>query len=110
MADNYLANYCVPAELPDELTIQMQYYSLLDKIYECLDAEKMSLGTSLFSGKIGEKLFSDKFTVLHDVSDAETWHNVFFDGDGVVTIQDATLIQRFLAQYSVPYKIGKPIA
>ena len=88
MADNYLSHYCTPAELPEEMIIQVQYYGLLAKIRECLDAEKIALGASLFSGKIGEKLFSDRFTVLHDVSDKETWHNCFFDGDGAVLPDD----------------------
>lgn len=88
MADNYLSNYEKKAELPQEIIIQMQYYSLLGKLQESLDAEKICLGTSLLSGKIGEKIFSEKFTLCHDVSDAECWHNNFFDGEGVTLAGD----------------------
>ncbi|MDE7324886.1 MAG: hypothetical protein K2N63_01170 [Lachnospiraceae bacterium] len=84
MADNYLSNFGSKAELPGEIIIQMQYYSLLGKLQESLDAEKLSLGTSLLSGKLGEKVFSDQFTLCHDVSDAECWYDNFFDGEGVV--------------------------
>ncbi len=31
------------------------------------------------------------------------------DGDGIVTISDATEIQRYLAEMDVPEEIGKPI-
>ena len=31
------------------------------------------------------------------------------DGDGKVTITDATLIQKYLAEYELPYPIGEPI-
>ena len=88
MADNFLANFCVKAEFPEELIVQVQYYGLLAKVRECLDAEKIARGTSLFSGKTGEKIFGENVTIYHDVSDKETWHNVFFDGDGVVNPDD----------------------
>lgn len=83
MADEYLNAYLTPAELPEELIIQMQYYDLLNKLDECLDAERMALGTSLFSGKTGQKIFSDRFTLAHDVSDKVSWGDPFFDGEGV---------------------------
>lgn len=83
MADNYLSNYEKIVEFPEEIIIQMQYYSLLGKLIEDLDAEKICLGTSLLSGKIGEKVFADGFTFCHDVTDKECWHNAFFDGEGV---------------------------
>ena len=88
MADNYLTCFTEPAELPEELIIQKQYYEFLGKLNECLNAENMALGASLLSGKVGEKLFSDSFTLLHDVSDDETWNAPFFDGEGVVLPQD----------------------
>ncbi|MDE7298795.1 MAG: hypothetical protein K2N94_08185, partial [Lachnospiraceae bacterium] len=88
MADNYLSSYEKKAELPEEIIIQMQYYGLLGKLHESLDAERICLGTSLLSGKIGEKVFSDRFTLCHDVSDEECWHSNFFDGEGVVLAGD----------------------
>ena len=88
MAENYLSSFTNIVGLPEELIIQDQYYGYMSKFYECLEAENMSLGTSLLSGKIGEKVFSDSFTLLHDVTDKETWFNPFFDGEGVVQPDD----------------------
>ena len=88
MADNYLTNFTNIVELPEELIIQKQYYEYLSKLNECLDAENLSLGTSLLSGRLGEKVFSDSFTLLNDVSDGECWHTPFFDGEGVVLPDD----------------------
>lgn len=88
MADNYLTNFTNMVELPEELIIQTQYYGYLGKLNECLEAENMALGTSLLSGKIGEKIFADSFTLTHDVSDKETWFTPFFDAEGVVIPDD----------------------
>lgn len=84
MADNYLSNFEKKVELPEEIIVQIQYYGFLGKLSESLDAEKLCLGTSLLSGKIGQKVFSDQFTLCHDVTDKECWHDNFFDGEGVV--------------------------
>lgn len=86
--DNNLANFTKVLEIPDELILQNQYYGLLGKLRAELDAESMSLGTSLLSGKIGQKLFSENFTLEHNVSDEITWNNTFFDGEGVVLPDD----------------------
>lgn len=88
MADNYLTNFTNLVELPEELIVQTQYYGYLSKLNECLDAERLALNTSLLSGKIGEKVFADSFTLSHDVSDKETWFTPFFDGEGVVQPED----------------------
>lgn len=88
MTDNYLANYSKMLELPEELIIQTQYYGYLGLLHNCLDSESLSLGTSLFTGKIGEKLFSEKFSLRHDVSDKEAWDSTFYDGEGVVLPDD----------------------
>lgn len=83
MADNYLSGYGVRRELPEEIIVQMQYYSLLGQLAGSLNAESMCLGTSLLSGRIGEKVFADGFSLVHDVSDEECWNAPFFDGEGV---------------------------
>ena len=51
---------------------------------DSLNAEKLSLGTSLLSGKVGEKVFSEKLSVSHNVSDSKMWMNTFWDADGIV--------------------------
>ena len=88
MADNYLANYEKEVELPEEIIIDTQYYGFLGILNSNLDGESIALKTSLLSDKIGEKVFSEDFTLVHDVSDEETWFNRFWDGDGCVTEND----------------------
>ena len=88
MADNYLANYEKEVELPEDIIIDTQYHGLTGMLAWCLNGENMALGTSLLSGKIGEKVFSEEFTLLHDVSDEECWFNCFWDGEGCVTEHD----------------------
>lgn len=88
MADNYLSAYGTLLELPDEIIVQTQYYGLLGYLTDNLNAESMSLGTSLLSGRIGEKVFSEHFSLAHDVSEAECWNLPFFDGEGVTWPED----------------------
>ena len=88
MADNYLTAFANKAELPEELIVQEQYYGYLGKFYELLNAENLALGTSLLTGRVGQKVFADSFTLRHDVSDKEMWLNTFYDGEGVVCEND----------------------
>lgn len=88
MADNYLANYEVEVELPEEIIIDMQYYSLVGILTAGLNGENLALGTSLLTGKVGEKVFSEDFSFTNDVSDEECWFDPFWDGDGCVTEGD----------------------
>lgn len=115
MADNYLTNFTNRVELPEELIIQNQYYGFLNKMYEVLDAENLALGTSLLSGRIGEKVFADSFTLTHDAGDKESWFTPFFDGEGVMLpddkytyIQNGVLLsgyadKRIADKYGVPH-------
>lgn len=88
MANLYLENFYKTVEMPKECIVMAQYYSFTEEIKDNLNAEKIKLGTSLFSGKIGQKLFSDDFTFMHDVSDKNTWMNTFWDADGNVNKND----------------------
>ncbi len=88
MADNYLANYETEVELPEEIIIDTQYYGFLGVLNSNLDGESIALKTSLLSDKVGEQVFSEEFTLLHDVSDEECWFNKFWSGDGCVIEND----------------------
>lgn len=88
MAENYLGSFEKQIDLPEEIIVQKQYYDFYGKLTEFLNAEEIALGTSLLSGKVGQKVFADSFTLLHDVSDEECWHNNFWDGEGCVTQGD----------------------
>lgn len=57
---------------------------LLDKLSESLRAEKYCEGSALFSGKLNQKIFSDKFS-LYDVNFSPA-HSLYrqFDNEGVM--------------------------
>ena len=115
MADNYLGSFETQVALPEEAILQTQYYGLLGMVKGCLDAESLSLGTSLFTGKMGQKLFSEDFTLIDDCSDEECWHSVFWDGEGYVKENDRRIFidkgvpllgysdRRIAEKYNVPY-------
>ncbi|MCI9321994.1 MAG: hypothetical protein HFH81_01830 [Lachnospiraceae bacterium] len=91
MADNYLTAFGLSRDFPKEILVQMRYYDLLSLFAGSLNAESICLGTSLLSGRLGEKLFAEHFSLAHDVSDAECWNTPFFDGEGVVQKGDRML-------------------
>ncbi len=88
VAQNYLQNFHVMLDLPRELIMDMPYYGVLGYLVGCLDGESLVMGTSLLSGKVGQKFFSEEFSVEDDVSDKETWFDTFWDGDGCVYPED----------------------
>lgn len=83
-ADCWLINFTKTVKMPKECIIMDQYYGLTGKLRESLNIEALKLGTSLLTGKVGTKVFSENLTVLHDVSDKTTWMSPFWDGDGCV--------------------------
>jgi len=60
---------------------------VLGKFYRDLNAESFANGASSLSGKIGEQLFSEKFSLLVNRNAKKTF-NCFFDGEGVVLPDD----------------------
>ncbi len=98
IADNNLQNYGELLEIPEELIIQVQYYGLVDSLNAALNGEALALGTSLLTGKIGQKVFAEDFTYLHDASDCECWHTSFWDNEGCVNEND----RRIFIENGVP--------
>jgi PmbA protein len=88
IADNYLANFETKVKFPKECIIMMAPWELTSMLKESLNAENIALGTSLLAGKVGQKVFADNFTMLHDVSDSKMWMNTFWDADGIVNKGD----------------------
>ena len=84
IADNYLANFETKVKFPKDCIIMMAPWELTGMLVQSLNAEGLSLGTSLLTGKIGQQVFSEKLTILHNVSDAKMWMNTFWDADGIV--------------------------
>ena len=56
----------------------------MGKMYSELHGLKYGTGGSLFSGKIGEKLFSDDFTLYQSLSPEDGILEPFFDAEGTV--------------------------
>ena len=98
MADNYLGNFEKQAEFPEEVILQSQYYNFVGNLTGQLDAERLALGASLLSGKLGEKVFSENFTLIDDDSDETCWHAPFWDGEGCVKEND----KRVFVENGVP--------
>jgi len=88
MADNYLGNYEKQVEFPEEFILQSRYYNFVGALVSQLNAEQLALGTSLLCGKLGEKVFSENFTLIDDDSDEICWHSPFWDGEGCVKEND----------------------
>ncbi len=115
MADNYLGAFEKQAELPEEAVLQIQYYGLVGTVATHLDAELLSLNTSLLAGKIGKQVFSEDFTLVDDVSDEYCWHTPFWDGEGCVKENDKRVFvekgvpllgyadKRIAEKYNVPH-------
>jgi len=59
------------------------YQEFLNKFMTDLEGNEFGSGASLFSGKTGEKLFNDKFSLFVD-RDASKRYVDFFDGEGTV--------------------------
>lgn len=92
MADDYLANFQKPVDFPEEIIIDEQYYGLLGTLGNYLNGENLERKLSLLTGRVGEKVFSEEFTLSHDVSDRETWFNLFWDGDGCTLKEDKLVL------------------
>lgn len=82
MADDFLENFTKMVDFPEEIIIDEQYYGIMGALLNQLNGEGIFRKTSLLSDKVGEKVFSDDLTLIHDVSDKESWFNQFWDGDG----------------------------
>lgn len=66
----------------------------LSKLLESFYIHKYSEGAALYSGKMGEKLFSDKITLVDSAYDPDSGAIRFFDGEGIVRTEDLTLIDK----------------
>ena len=92
IADDFLGQYETMLEIPEEILLDVTYYGFTGFFSRHLDGEELARGTSLLTGKVGEKLFADDFTLAHVVSDEEAWFNPFWDGDGCVFENDELVL------------------
>lgn len=85
-----LKAYKTPVELPE--TNKMPVIFLGTETFsrflnQCFNGESYALGSSLFSGKKGEKLFSDRVNIIQN-SNPEEIIESFFDSEGVIQKDD----------------------
>lgn len=88
--ETFLKDACIqldayqnPVELPKQavMPVVLSFGLVADPILDGLSAEALGKGTSIFAGKLGEKLFSDRFNLFADRSD-ENIGVSFFDAEG----------------------------
>lgn len=101
-ADFFLAAYDreIPVSEAQEIlnrgpVLCLRCSELLPSLNQFLDAGEMKRGSSLLSQKTGERVFSERFTLVDDLSDEGSWLNRFWDGEGFVRKHEKlTLIDR----------------
>ena len=81
ICENYLKT--IPSVEEDKLPVLVDM-SVLQYLLSDFHADYYALGMSRYKGKIGEKIFSDKLSILCDRSPARQYNIPFFDGEGVV--------------------------
>lgn len=113
-----LTAYNKKAELPKENVPVFISEEAMFKIFAELTAEKYGSGSSLFNGKMGQKIYDDKFSLLTDRVQAAKTGLPFFDCEGVVNkdgkfyfIKNGVLTglattKRTAAQYNLPLSGG----
>ena len=114
---SFLEAYRNNVELPegDVLPVfTLETTSLFGFMMKSLNGERYATGSSLFSGKIGEQLFSDKVT-LEQNRDPQYAPLAFFDKEGVILPDDRHVLidsgkltsvftdKKNAAQYNLPH-------
>jgi PmbA protein len=67
---------------------------VLAKLIQSFRVNTYEEGAALYSGKLGQKLFSDKISIVDSAYDSEYGHFSFFDGEGVVRNENLKLINQ----------------
>lgn len=85
-----LKAYSTDIEMPDLEKMPVLFLGLdtfADFLNRCLNGESYATGSSIFSGKIGEKLFNENINITQCRDSKETLSS-FFDSEGVVQEND----------------------
>ncbi len=88
VCNNILQNFTKQLTMSEYCLIVDSYHQYTSFLEYSLSLEQILTGKSLLSNKLHKKVFSEKLTVFHDVSDENCWMNTFWDGDGVVNEKD----------------------
>lgn len=66
----------------------------IKKLTESFQIDKYSENVSLFSGKLGEKLFDSRVSIYDEGYNPSTGHLQFFDGEGTVRSERVPLVKK----------------
>ena len=78
--------FYTPADLePGRYPVVMEAENLFFRYARHFVGDLYAAGASLLSGKLGEKVFSDRLTVKDDMNPATAFGGCFFDDEGVVS-------------------------
>jgi PmbA protein len=86
-SDVILSAFNNKVELPENKTYPVVCYSSMapmNKLISDLEANVFASGSSLFSDKIGQKVFSEDFTFYQSLNPDDAINIPFFDAEGVV--------------------------
>ncbi len=64
----------------------------LQKLTDSFEVNRYNEGACVFAGKLGQKLFSEKITLIDQAYDPKIGLNSFFDGDGMVRKNDPVVL------------------
>jgi len=115
-ADKYCSVFQNQVDLPSEgeYPVVVAGYNFFSKLMQEMSGLAYGMGSSLLSGKIGQKIFNDKFTLYQD-SDPVTTFDTFFDDEGTINkdfrydlIKDGVLLtpytdKKFSQQFNLPH-------
>ena len=118
MADSILNAYRNRVDLAEgnyPVVFLSQDYTPLIKFVTDLNGRVFGTGSSLFSGKLGQKIFNDNLTLFNSMNPADACLTPFFDAEGTVNenymypliqngvLRAANTDKKFSALYNLPY-------
>lgn len=81
--------YLKKAEIPDgDKIVVIADISVLSSLVRSFVAEMYFSGASILNGKLGQKVFNEKFSLYCDKDSSKGMGKIFFDGEGVVSKDD----------------------
>jgi PmbA protein len=72
----------------------VENFDPLEKLKQSFKINRYEEGSSLYSGKLGQKLFSDKVSLYDCAYDADSAQFQFFDGEGFVRNENLQMIEK----------------
>lgn len=118
IADSILSAYRNTVDLTEGIYpvvfLSMDYTPLI-KFLTDLNGRDFATGSSLFSGKLGQKIFSENFTLFNSMNPDDTCLTPFFDAEGTINenfrfpliengvLRAANTDKKFSSLYNLPH-------